>query len=348
MENTPTKEQIAEAPSPEVLQPQAVSSSETPEEVGLPSTSSPPPKAGNRPRHMTYRPSHKATFIGLAVVVAILVVNAAIIAFVIRGQDKEKAKNEGVQLEVSQEVLDKLGVNRSTVGDSGIELIINPNTRFSGKVEVGGDVSIAGELKLNSKFSATSASLTQLEAGETSLASLNVNGDATASNLTLRNDFVVTGSSRLQGAVTMDSLLTVNNNVNVAGNVAVGGELLVNVLHVSSFISDGHIIVGGHFISQGSAPSVSAGSAVGSNGTVSISGNDLAGTVAVNTGVGAGSGTLASITFNNAYGKTPHVLITSIGAAANVYVNRNASGFSIAVSGALSPGGYAFDYFVIQ
>jgi hypothetical protein len=31
-----------------------------------------------------------------------------------------------------------------------------------------------------------------------------------------------------------------------------------------------------------------------------------------------------------------------------MYVNRTAYGFSIGVSGALAPGGYAFDYIVVQ
>jgi hypothetical protein len=81
---------------------------------------------------------------------------------------------------------------------------------------------------------------------------------------------------------------------------------------------------------------------------VSISGSDTAGTVGVNIGTGGGNGMLVQINFRQQYGSTPHVLITAIGRAANVYVNRTSSGFSIWVSGALSPGGYAFDYFVTQ
>lgn len=331
-------------PAPEVLKPQG-EVSETPE----------PDAAGTEPTHPlksrrgTYRPSHKATFIGIAVVVAILAVNAGLIAFVLKKQSSTDSSLNRDTVTISQAALDKLGVNRSTVGTGGIELVVGPNARFNGKVQVGGDISIAGELKLNSKFSAAEASLAKLDAGVTSLSDLNVNGNATVSSLGLRNDLSVAGTSKFQGAVVMSQLVTVNNNVNVAGSLAVGGVLTVNSFHTASLVVDSTITVGGHIITTGSAPGVSAGSAIGSNGTVSISGNDASGSVGVNTGVGTTAGIVANITFKNKYSTTPHVVVTAVGSGAgSVYVNRTSTGFSIGVNSALSLGGHAFDYIVMQ
>jgi cytoskeletal protein CcmA (bactofilin family) len=341
-----SKEQTSEPPAPEVLKPQADETTQAPE-AASPSTSSLATKAGKR--RGTYRPSHKATFIGLAAVVAILAVNAGIIGFVLKGQSKSKTQANQGQVTISQGVLDKLGVSRNSIGQSGIQLVVNPDARFNGDLQVDGNVNVAGQFKLNSKFTATDASLTQLEAGNTSLAQLNVNGDGTVSSLSLRKDLVVTGATRLQGPVTLSQLLTINNSVNISGNLSVGGTLSVNSLHVSSFIADSTVTIGGHVITRGSAPGVGPGSALGSNGTVSISGNDASGTVAANIGTGAGSGIVANVAFRTQYSNIPHVVVTAIGAGVgSVYVNRSASGFSIGVNGALSPGGYAFDYIVEQ
>ncbi len=210
-------------------------------------------------------------------------------------------------------------------------------------------MTVAGQFKLNSKFSASDASLAKLEAGDTSLGQLNVNGDGTVSSLNLRKDLLVTGLTRLQGAVTVSQVLTVNNNLNVSGNLAVGGVLTARGFQASSLVSDTTLTIGGHIITRGAAPGVGPGSALGSNGTVSISGNDAAGTVAANIGVGAGNGIIANVAFRAQYGSTPHVVVTAVGAGVgSVYVNRSIGGFSIGVNGSLAPGGYAFDYIVMQ
>lgn len=199
---------------------------------------------------------------------------------------------------------------------------------------------------MNGKLSVTDASISKLQAGDTSFSKINVSGDGTLSNLNLRNDLIVVGSTKLQGAVTVNQLMTVYNNMNVSGNLAVGGTLSMGAFQTNT------LTVGGHITTRGSAPSVSPGSSavLGSNGTISISGNDVAGTVAVNTGVGASSGGIvAYVTFVNAYTNVPHVVVTAVGGGmGGVYVNRNATGFSIGVNGVLSPGGYAIDYIVMQ
>lgn len=306
-------------------------------------------KVRTQVRRGSYRPSHKATFIGLAVIVLILGINAAVILFVINSAQKDSSDSALEEVTLSNATLEGLGVSRNPVGDLGTELIVGPNSQFKGTVTVSSDVSIAGQLKLNSKFSATDASLARLEAGDTSLTQLNVNGDATASNINLRQDLTVLGAARIQGPLTLSQLLTVNNNVNITGSLAVGGTLSSRTFQAGSLVSDSTLTIGGHIITRGSAPSVSTGGGIGSNGTVSISGNDASGTVAVNVGVGGGNGTLVFVAFRTAYNSTPHVVVTPVGQpVGSFYVNRTATGFSIAVGNGLSPGGYAFDYIVMQ
>jgi len=135
----------------------------------------------------------------------------------------------------------------------------------------------------------------------TSISQLTVNGDGTVSNFNLRKDLTVLGLTRLQGAVTMSQLLTVNNNVNISGNLAVGGVLSARSFQASSLVSDSTLTIGGHVITRGAAPGVGPGSALGANGTVSISGNDASGTVAANIGTGGGNGILAQVAFRSQY-----------------------------------------------
>jgi hypothetical protein len=185
-QSSDTKDKALAPPAPEVLRPQADTPQSAPEAVHTTT-----PKKGVGLHHITYRPSHKATFIGLVIVAAIIAINIGVISFVMNSQAKDSASAQG-EVTLSPSTLDKLGVSRNAVGNAGTaELVVGPNSRFNGKVVVGGDVSIAGQLKLSSKFSATDASLAKLQAGDTSLNQVNVNGDATATNLNLRKDLTV-------------------------------------------------------------------------------------------------------------------------------------------------------------
>ena len=330
-------------PAPEVLSVQG-SDQSTPMASGPAPVE---PKKSRRPRG-SYRPSHKATFVGLGVVAGILALNAFVISFLMNAQQDAgaEAKREAVTLSAS--TLDGLGVSRNAVGNLGTKLTIGPETEFGGDVTMGSDLKVGGKLQLNGTFSASSASFANLKAGETAVQQLSVNGDATISTLNLREGLNVAGASRLQGPVTMSQLLTINNNLNVAGNVAVGGVLSAANFQANSLTSGSTLTIGGHIVTRGSSPGAGRGGAVGNNGTVSISGNDASGTVAVNAGTGAGNGLLAQVAFKSQYGTMPHVVVTPVGRHVDVYVTRSIGGFSIYAAEGMSPGGYAFDYMVMQ
>jgi cytoskeletal protein CcmA (bactofilin family) len=299
------------------------------------------------PRRASYRPSSRATFIGLTVVALIIAINIGVIAFVMRGQDTTQQVNKET-VTLSSETLGKLGMTKTNVNNEGTELVVGPNAKFNGTVTMGSDVKIAGKLNLNNTLEAADVRVTRLQAQNLQIDQLNANGDGTISTLNLRKDLNVAGNTALQGTVTIAQLMTVNNSVNIVGSLAVGGTLSVRNFQASSLTSDTTLTIGGHVITRGNAPAVATGPGVGSSGTASISGNDASGTVAVNTGVGAAGGLLASVTFTRAYATTPHVIVTPVGNYVNVYINRTVNGFTISSAGALAPAGYAFDYIVMQ
>jgi cytoskeletal protein CcmA (bactofilin family) len=328
------------APQPEELKPRSDSGAAPPVSTVNPST---------KPKHRSYRPSHKATFIGLAAVIAILAINAAIIGFLL----KKQAKNDGVasrgQVTLSNADLSKLGINRNPIGDSGSELVVAPNAQFKGKLSVAGDTNLSGQLSLNGKILGTNANFTQLQAGKTSLSELDVNGATTVSSLNLRKDLVVAGNTQLQGTVNLSQLLTVNNSVNIIVNLSVGGTLTVGTFSARSLTSTSTLTIGGHIITNGLSPSLAPGNALGSNGTASVSGNDAAGAIAINIGVGASGGTLASIAFHNQYASVPRVVITPVGVPGNFYIfNLTTSGFSVGIASGLPPGGYRINFLAMQ
>jgi cytoskeletal protein CcmA (bactofilin family) len=309
----------------------------------------PPPPPGAKPKHRSYRPSHKATFVGLAAVVAILAINGAVIGFLLKKQSSNNnAANKG-QVTLTNADLSKLGIDRNAIGDSGSQLIVSPNAQFKGTLSVAGSTTLSGQLSLNSKVAGTDASFTQLQAGKTSLSDLNVNGDGTLSTLNLRKDLIVAGQTQLQGPVNLKQLLTVNNSVNVLGNLSVGGVLTVGTFSARSLTSTSTLTIGGHIITNGSSPSLAPGNALGSNGTAGISGNDAAGFISINIGVGAVGGTLASVAFHNQYGTTPKVVITPVGVPGEFYIfNLTSSGFSVGVASGLPPGGYKINFIAMQ
>jgi hypothetical protein len=307
-----------------------------------------PPDPKKRQPH-GYRPSHKATFIGIIVVVAILAVNAVVIGFVLKKQSTGGDLSSKGQVSISSDQLSKLGIDRNKVGNSGVKLIVAPDAQFQGKLSVAGDAALSGQLILNGKLTVANASISQLQAGNTSLSQLAVNGSTTLSDLNLRQNLLVTGTTQLQGPVTLHQLLTINGSENVTSNLSIGGTLTVGTFSARSLTSTSTLTIGGHVITNGLSPGVGPGSALGSNGTVSISGNDSAGVIAINIGTSAVGGSLASVAFRTQFSSVPRVVITPVGVGANFYVfGLTTSGFSVGVTAGLPPGGYRINYIAEQ
>ena len=236
---------------------------------------------------------------------------------------------------LSSDELKKLADVGSSLGNTGQVLNIGADALFRRKVDVGGDLTVGGRFNAN---------------GPVSLSQLNISGATALNTLSVSSNMQVGGLTNLQRGATVGELLSVNGGLNVSGSASVSSLNAANI-SVQNITISGPLTIG-HLITRGPAPSASAGTAVGGGGTISISGNDSAGTVNVNTGAGPAAGVLATVVFRAPYGTTVHVLLTPLtGASASLpaYVSRTSTGFQIRTDSPPPAGAvFAFDYFVTQ
>lgn len=228
---------------------------------------------------------------------------------------------------LSQSALSQLNSNDTQVGGSQQTLNIESNTVFASGVLVKGSLEVAGTLKI---------------AGALSLPGITVSG-------TTDLDQVNASSLTLSGNETVNGSLTVKQNLTVSGAGLFSGNLSAPQLTVSTLQVNGEIQVSHHITTTGSLPRASGGS-LGSGGTSSVSGTDTAGTININIGGTISGGCLTTITYAQAYGTTPHVVVTPVGsAAANIgyYINSSAGSFSLCAANSAS-GSFSFNYIVID
>lgn len=179
----------------------------------------------------------------------------------------------------------------------------------------------------------------------------------------INKDLTVDGHTNLQGPTTISDSLTVSRSLTVNGNAALASNLTVNgqisaaslsvgSLTISSINLSNNLVFAGHLVPNGTAPAARISVAAG-GGSVSISGNDTAGTVSITVGSGGLlAGEMAIISFKAAFNTTPKVQLTPINDAASglrYYATRSASFFTVNTSTAPTAGmTYVFDYFVTQ
>jgi hypothetical protein len=339
--STPEVEQTTGAPAEtlEPLAPLEASPVATDEDQATPDLK---PKAKHQLGHWL-RGLHKHPTVGLFVTIAlVLTVMTAIIVLIlfIAGYPVVgtllKPSTSTNNQSLSKEQLDQLSKTSATLGGAGQTLVVGANARFSSDVAADKNVNVAGTLNVS---------------GATTLNNLKVNGSFEPANLNISNNLIVAGTATLQRSVSISDFLNVGGALTVTGNASIGGNLTVGNLTARNTSLNGPLTLNGHIITSGTAPAVAAGS-VGSGGTVSISGNDQAGTVVISTGGGPASGTLATITFRSPYSTVPHVIISPVGSGSgglNYYVTRTSTGFVIGTTNA--PGAsstFTFDYFVAQ
>jgi hypothetical protein len=220
--------------------------------------------------------------------------------------------------------------NTTVVGDSKQTLDIQSNAVFEGQVLVRSDLSVAGALKVG---------------GPLSLQTISVSGNGTFGGLQVNGTFGVNGDTALQGG------LTVQKNLTVSGTASFG-SLAVSSLSVSTLQLTGDLSVVRHIVTSGTSVTRVAGTALGSGGTVSVSGTDTAGTVVVNTGNAPPAGLFITVNFAQKFASSPHVIISPVGFSAGsvtYYVTRDANGFSIGCATPPPAGSsFSFDYVVID
>jgi hypothetical protein len=111
-----------------------------------------------------------------------------------------------------------------------------------------------------------------------------------------------------------------------------------------------------HIITSGSAPGIAAGAAACASPAVSVAGNDTSGIITVTTGTGcAASGSLGTITFTDAFGAVPHIVLTPGSASAQAlgaYVDdaaTNATSFVLGTAGTpADTTTYKWNYIIMQ
>jgi cytoskeletal protein CcmA (bactofilin family) len=302
-----------------------------------PASPTPAPPVQKRHRSWATMVAHANTVSGVVTLLATLAILGGIVGFVYGHNAKQVAsstkQNSGQAL--TPEDISKLSQVGSSLGSTGQTLSIGADSLFRGKVDVGGDLSIAGHLNAN---------------GPVVLSQLNITGTTALTGLNVGSNLTVGGTTTLQKGLTVADLVTINSNLSVAGTASVG-SLNAGTVAVKSISISGPIVIG-HIQTQGTVPNASPGTAVGGGGTVSNSGNDASGTININTGNTPPAGVLITIVFRAAYSNTTHIMLTPLtGAAANtpVYVSRNATGFQVHVDSPPPAGAtLSYDYFVTQ
>jgi len=264
-----------------------------------------------------------------------IVIIGLIVFFVVYNASQEPDTVPLVTQELTQEALDDLIGSDAVVGDPKQILTVESSAVFTGKVLIRDGLDVAGPIKVG---------------GSLSLPGITVSGNSAFDDVTI-NTLIIAGDATVVGQ------LSVLEGLSVTGPVTFSGTFSAASFAIQTLQVDGDITLNRHIDAGGPTPSVSSAAAVGSGGTVTISGTDTAGTVSINVGSGAASGVLANITFSNEFSGNSHVVITPVATQGSPVVatdttfylsTRTTSGFSIATSAALPPGSIAFDYIVID
>ena len=233
--------------------------------------------------------------------------------------------------ELDQEAINELLQAEQNIGSVDQTLTVAANAIFNGKILVKSDLDVAGSIRVG---------------GPLNLPGITVSGTSEFDDVNIANNLSILGSTSIQQG------LTVEGGVNFSQNLSVGGTISASQISADIIEFSGDLILTGHIDTGGGTPSRSNGTALGSGGTVSISGNDIAGTITINTGGSAPAGFFVRINFVNAYNSTPSVIISPANSNAGsleYYTQRDTSGFRIGTaSNPADSTTFIFDYFVIE
>ncbi|HVX58438.1 MAG TPA: hypothetical protein VG964_01745, partial [Candidatus Saccharimonadales bacterium] len=267
----------------------------------------------------------------LLLFILLIIVAAGVIALTLKtGKSGGNGTNNKTVASLTDSQIAALKGAATVVGSPKQTLDVQSDSIFEGQILARSNLDVAGSLKVG---------------GGLSLPSLNVSGQTSLNAAQVGGELKVAGATDIQGQ------LTLHKGLSVAGSTSFG-SLSAGSLSVTSLQLNGDLGLNRHIVTSGNAPSRSSGSALGGGGTASVSGNDISGTVNINTGTSPAAGLFVTVKFAHSFSGTPHVLLTPVGSTAgsiNYYVTRSASGFSIGTSSAPPASkSFSFDYFVLQ
>lgn len=261
----------------------------------------------------------------------ILLVAAIVILVAYQQNHKTTSGNKIKTQNLSQSMLDQLANSDVTVGNNQSVLTVQSSAIFAGQVLIKQNLEVAGDLKVG---------------GTISLSSLAVAGTSQFGQVNVSRDLAVSGNTALQGTA------TIAKSLQVGGGGTFNGPVSAPQITTGGLQLNGDLVLTHHITTGGGQPGHSGGPALGSGGSVSLSGSDTAGSINVNTGGGPAAGCFVTVNFTSHYNATPHVIITPVGAAAgglSYYINRSTTSFSVCVASPPPAGqSFGFDYFVID
>ncbi len=247
--------------------------------------------------------------------------------FYLKAHTESTAGNTPQSQSLSQSTLDNLANSDVTVGEPKHTLSVQSNAVFSGSVLMRSNLQVAGTLQVGNSLA---------------INGIRVTGSSTFDDVQITKSLAVTGNGSLQGQ------LNVQKSLNVNGGGTFLGAVSAPSLTIGSLQLNGDLNLTHHLTAGGSTPSRSNGSALGSGGTVSVSGSDTAGSVTINTGSGPTAGCFITITFTRKFNSIPHMVVTPVGSGAaglQYYINRSTSQFSICTTNAaVGSTTFGFDY----
>jgi hypothetical protein len=251
---------------------------------------------------------------------------AAIVVMVAYQQNHKATTGSKIKTQgLSQSTLDQLANSDVTVGNNQSVLTVQSSAIFAGLVLIKQGLEVGGTISLNS---------------------LTVAGTSQFGQVNVSRDLAVSGNAAIQGTA------TVSKGLQVGGGGTFSGPVSAPQITTGGLQLNGDLVLTHHVTAGGPQPGHSGGSALGSGGSVSLSGSDTAGSINVNTGGGPAAGCFVTVNFTSHYSATPHVIITPVGAAAgglSYYINRSTTNFSVCVASPPPAGrSFGFDYFVID
>lgn len=264
----------------------------------------------------------------------LLVVVATIVTVVsyLNSQKEPELPSSALQDLTQEELSEIASGGDASVGDPRYILNIQSDAVFAGNALIRGDLSVAGSVQMGQGLSIPSLTVS----GSSNLQAVQANSLSVAGQATLQGDTRINGqltvarASTFGGAITAPQITT--------GSLVLGGS--------------GSLTLNNHLVLGGATPGRTGGSALGAGGTSSVSGNDSAGTVTINTGNNPPAGCFVTLDFIQNFNGTPKVQITPASSAAgriSYYVQRSSGSFSICQADASASGqNIVFDYFIVN
>ena len=262
------------------------------------------------------------TFGGAIVAAGIIL---GVYAFVTSNENKNKAKTPVLSNKVtnlSTADLQKLNAffGGNAAGNSAEVLTVNSASLFDGRVAVNSDLDVTGGETVN---------------GTASDANLTVNANANLAVTSVRGQLTVEGPTTLQGATVLAGGVTVTGNVTASGNGTFGGTLAGGTINAVILNVNSTFNLATHLNTTGSQPGMSGGT---------IQGDD-------DTGALTNVSTLGTVTFHQAYSRTPIVTLTptspcKLTLGSYYVINTGGSGFIIENPSSSSGNCQSFNYWV--